>query len=140
MGTRPLTAAPHPVPLRLSGPARGSHRSRIEAGSPPDSRGQPDAAVSEPPSGARVRGRSAARGGPGAGTSWSWGCQAVLPPAAPGCGPDRGLSRYLDHVFWRTPGGGWGWETVQEPRSVQKVGGLQAGGGIASFTGFSFAN
>lgn len=41
-------------------------------------------------------------------------------PAAPGCGPDRGRSRYLDRVFWRTPGGGWGWEPVQEQRSVQK--------------------
>lgn len=64
-GTRPRTAAPHPVPLRPGGPARDRHFSRIKAGSRRGARGQPDAAVSEPP--AWVRGRSAALGGPRSG-------------------------------------------------------------------------
>lgn len=119
-GTRPPTAAPHPVPLRPSGPARGSHSSRIKAGSDRGSRNRLTQRFRSSPPGRGLEEGRRPGAGLGAGAAWSRGCRAVLHPAAPGCGPDRGLSRYLDHVSWRTPGCGCGWEAVQEQRSVQK--------------------
>lgn len=121
-GTRPLTAAPHPVPLRPSGPARDSHSSRIKAGSRRGSWGQPDAAVSEPPSWARVRGRSAALGGPRGGH--------FSEPGVPGCAAPGGRRQDAGQTAvclgtWTTSSGeppavGGGWEAVREQSSVQK--------------------
>ena len=126
--TRPLDSCATPCLCALAGRPRIVIPPELKLALTWDSSNQSDTAVSEQPSGARVRGRSTAvRGGP-----WGGNCSQPGPalagrglpgcdtPAAPGCGPDPGLSKSLDHLLEKPPAVGGGGETVQEQRSGQK--------------------
>lgn len=120
----------------------------------PDSSNRSDTAVSEQPVWARVRGRStAAREGLGAGDLQAWagpgrgkwqagrGWGGVTHPVAPGrrADPEPVLVPSLDSLQSPAAMGGGG-EGVQSSDPGRRGVAVPAHGGIASFTGLTFAN